>query len=88
MAIDKAALLRCSPHSRTCLQESVLCIPTDRRLPKLRLRSRQLHRLLGQVGEIECQEACRLMSVTRRVGAGWMDCCVAESVWDHVDAAL
>lgn len=31
-------------------QESVLCIPTDRRLPKLRLRSRQLHRLLGQVG--------------------------------------
>ncbi|KAI7844065.1 hypothetical protein COHA_002209 [Chlorella ohadii] len=29
-------------------QESVLCIPTDRRLPKLRLRSRQLHRLLGQ----------------------------------------
>ena len=28
----------------------MLCIPTDRRLPKLRLRSRQLHRLLGQVG--------------------------------------
>lgn len=27
----------------------MLCIPTDRRLPKIRLRSRQLHRLLGQV---------------------------------------
>lgn len=26
----------------------MLCIPTDRRLPKIRLRSRQLHRLLGQ----------------------------------------
>ncbi len=25
----------------------MLCIPLDRRLPKLRLRSRQLHRLLG-----------------------------------------
>lgn len=32
------------------VQEAVLCIPTDRRLPKIRLRSRQLHRLLGQVG--------------------------------------
>lgn len=28
-------------------QEAVLCIPLDRRLPKVRLRSRQLHRLLG-----------------------------------------
>ena len=26
-----------------------MCIPTDRRLPKIRLRSRQLHHLLGQV---------------------------------------
>jgi hypothetical protein len=37
------------PSSTAQLQESVLCIPTDRRLPKIRLRSRQLHRLLGQV---------------------------------------
>ncbi|KAL4852980.1 DIS3-like exonuclease 1 [Chlorella vulgaris] len=29
-------------------QEAVLCVPIDRRLPKIRLRSRQLHRLLGQ----------------------------------------
>ena len=30
------------------LQESVLCVPLDRRLPKLRLRSRELSRLVGQ----------------------------------------
>ena len=34
---------------RAGVQGAVLCIPTDRRLPKIRLRSRQLHRLLGQV---------------------------------------
>ena len=44
------------PFSTAQLQESVLCIPTDRRLPKIRLRSRQLHRLLGQVrwGASQC----------------------------------
>ena len=30
------------------LQESVLCVPLDRRLPKLRLRSRELSRLVEQ----------------------------------------
>lgn len=42
-AICAYAALHCTA------QEAVLCIPTDRRLPKIRLRSRQLHRLLGQV---------------------------------------
>lgn len=30
------------------VQDAVLCIPLDRRLPKTRLRSRELHRLAGQ----------------------------------------
>ncbi|KAL4433810.1 hypothetical protein ABPG75_000251 [Micractinium tetrahymenae] len=42
---DERALEAKGESSR---QESVLCIPSDRRLPKIRLRSRQLHRLLGQ----------------------------------------
>lgn len=37
------------------LQEAVLCVPIDRRLPKIRLRSRQLHRLLGQVRTPACR---------------------------------
>eukprot|EP00887_Chlorella_sp_A99_P003744 scaffold7.g3744.t1 len=42
---DERAL---SSRQESSRQESVLCVPVDRRLPKLRLRSRQLHRLLGQ----------------------------------------
>jgi hypothetical protein len=37
-----------SPPSSTPGQESVLCVPMDRRLPLLRLRSRQLAQLLGR----------------------------------------
>ena len=29
-------------------QEAVICFPLDRRLPRLRLRSRQVHSLVGQ----------------------------------------
>ena len=39
----------------TCeLQEAVLCVPTDRRMPKLRVRSSQVSRLLGQRFVVRC----------------------------------
>jgi hypothetical protein len=41
---DSRILPRPPPQTEACL-----CIPLDGRLPKVRLRSRQLHRLLGQV---------------------------------------
>ena len=36
------------------VQEAVLCVPTDRRLPKLRVRSSQVGRLLGQRFVVRC----------------------------------
>ena len=36
------------------LQEAVLCVPTDRRLPKLRVRSSHMGRLIGQRFVVRC----------------------------------
>lgn len=36
------------------LQEAVICVPSDRRLPKVRVRSSQVGRLLGQRFVVRC----------------------------------
>lgn len=36
------------------MQEAVLCVPTDRRLPKVRVRSSQLDQLLGKRFVVRC----------------------------------
>ena len=36
------------------MQEAVICVPTDRRLPKVRVRSSQLEELLGKRFVVRC----------------------------------
>ena len=45
----------CTPANITSgLQEAVLCVPTDRRLPKVRVRSSQVQQLVGQRFVVRC----------------------------------
>ena len=58
MSLQNPAKLSKKPHHsfihhlRT--QEAVLCVPTDRRLPKLRVRSSHMGRLIGQRFVVRC----------------------------------